>query len=428
MIRRPPRSTLSSSSAASDVYKRQHKTYATFAPVKGKYTLIERSHDDDDDKAEGETKGAKAEELQYPDSKLAEPVQQLMRLIFDMDMMASHMKQLGYDAKKMPLGKMSKATVTKGYQILKKISELFEEGAKAPPRAVLEQLSSEFYTLIPHDFGFQKMSNFVISTKKILKDKCEMVESLADIAVASELLSGKVDTSHNPVDTNYGKLHCGLEPVPKHTSEFQLVKEYVANTHAKTHNAYTLQLQELFRVEKEGEAETFGPFSEAPNRKLLWHGSRLTNWTGILSSGLRIAPPEAPVTGYMFDKGVYFADMVSKSANYCFTSKTNPTGLMLLCEVALGDECELLRADYHAASTMRAAGKQSVKGVGATAPDPKGDVVLENGCLVPAGKGVTGSKPGDLLYNEFIVYNTNQVKMKYLLRLNFQHNALSKFH
>ena len=31
---------------------------------------------------------------------------------------------------------------------------------------------------------------------------------------------------------------------------------------------------------------------------------------GILSTGLRIAPPEAPVTGYMFDKGVYFADMV----------------------------------------------------------------------------------------------------------------------
>ena len=32
---------------------------------------------------------------------------------------------------------------------------------------------------------------------------------------------------------------------------------------------------------------------------LLWHGSRLTNMVGILSSGLRVAPPEAPVTGYM---------------------------------------------------------------------------------------------------------------------------------
>ena len=41
-------------------------------------------------------------------------------------------------------------------------------------------------------------------------------------------------------------------------------------------------------------------------------------WVGILSEGLRIAPPSAPVTGYMFGKGVYFADMVSKSANYCF--------------------------------------------------------------------------------------------------------------
>ena len=46
------------------------------------------------------------------------------------------------------------------------------------------------------------------------------------------------------------------------------------------------------------------------NRMLLWHGSRISNFAGILSQGLRIAPPEAPVTGYMFGKGVYFADMV----------------------------------------------------------------------------------------------------------------------
>ena len=36
----------------------------------------------------------------------------------------------------------------------------------------------------------------------------------------------------------------------------------------------------------------------------------------------------------MFGKGVYFADMVSKSANYCHTDQT---GLLLLCEVALGN-------------------------------------------------------------------------------------------
>ena len=69
---------------------------------------------------------------------------------------------------------------------------------------------------------------------------------------------------------------------------------------------------------RDGEAAAF---KDVGNRQLLWHGSRLTNWVGILSQGLRIAPPEAPVTGYMFGKGVYFADMVSKSANYCFASR-----------------------------------------------------------------------------------------------------------
>jgi hypothetical protein len=35
--------------------------------------------------------------------------------------------------------------------------------------------------------------------------------------------------------------------------------------------------------------------AQNPNRQLLWHGSRTTNYLGILSQGLRIAPPEAPV-------------------------------------------------------------------------------------------------------------------------------------
>ncbi len=50
----------------------------------------------------------------------------------------------------------------------------------------------------------------------------------------------------------------------------------------------------------------------------------------------------------MFGKGVYFADMVTKSANYCFTSRDNNIGLMLLCEVALGGINEKFYADYYA--------------------------------------------------------------------------------
>ena len=41
----------------------------------------------------------------------------------------------------------------------------------------------------------------------------------------------------------------------------------------------------------------------------------------------------------MFGKGIYFADMVSKSANYCYANSTRPEGLALLCEVC-HDEVE----------------------------------------------------------------------------------------
>ncbi|KAJ0807236.1 putative NAD(+) ADP-ribosyltransferase [Helianthus annuus] len=50
----------------------------------------------------------------------------------------------------------------------------------------------------------------------------------------------------------------------------------------------------------------------------------------------------------MFGKGVYFADMFSKSANYCCASQQSSSGVLLLCEVALGDMAELLEANYDA--------------------------------------------------------------------------------
>ena len=50
----------------------------------------------------------------------------------------------------------------------------------------------------------------------------------------------------------------------------------------------------------------------------------------------------------MFGKGVYFADMVSKSANYCYTNNQNNISCMLLCEVALGNMNEKFYADYNA--------------------------------------------------------------------------------
>lgn len=51
-------------------------------------------------------------------------------------------------------------------------------------------------------------------------------------------------------------------------------------------------------MNRDGERKRYRAFQDLHNRRLLWHGSRVTNFAGILSQGLRIAPPEAPVVKF----------------------------------------------------------------------------------------------------------------------------------
>ena len=56
----------------------------------------------------------------------------------------------------------------------------------------------------------------------------------------------------------------------------------------------------------------------------------------------------------------------------------------MLCEVALGQENQMMAADYHADQLPK--GKDSVKGCGEIGPDPDNAVTMEDGVtVVPMG-------------------------------------------
>ena len=95
---------------------------------------------------------------------------------------------------------------------------------------------------------------------------------------------------------------------------------------------------------------------------MLWHGSRFSNFVGILSQGMRIAPPEAPCHGFLFGKGVYFADLIGKSFNYTHPHLSGGTGTFVLCEVAMGNMRPLWSPDCYAHSLP--AGYHSTHAVG----------------------------------------------------------------
>ncbi|XP_015781731.1 poly [ADP-ribose] polymerase 1 [Tetranychus urticae] len=359
--------------------------------------------------------GNQGVKMEMGHSELPEALQKLVMMLFDVQLMEKEMKEFELDMTKMPLGKLSKNQILAAYNVLTEISQLINDDSKKSKAKLISQ-SERFFTLIPHSFDTDRPP--VIQTKEEIEKKREMLDALMEMEIACELMTTvkQEKVTDDPIKQHYLQLKTDVNVLNSNEPEYKVINEYLANTHAKTH-ACKLKIMEAFKVCRHGEEERYKKHANLHNKMLLWHGSRITNFASILSQGLKIAPPEAPVTGYMFGKGIYFADMATKSANYCHPQSNNNVGLLALCEVALGDMWELTQANF---VSELPAGKHSVKGVGKTAPDPKKQKVIDGDVVVPCGPGVsTGVKDTSLLYNEFIVYDVSQLKIRYLLMVEF---------
>ncbi|CAK7203836.1 hypothetical protein SEUCBS139899_006585 [Sporothrix eucalyptigena] len=413
-------------------------------PRPGKYAYVERNYneDEDEDDQEEDEEKAKEEEDDYVPlvCTLAPPVQSLMELIFNRQFFAATMSDLNYDANKLPLGKLSKATISRGFQALKDLSALIDDQALAqsqyhmPYGFAVERLSNLYYSVIPHAFGRNRPP--IIDGYVRLKKEIELLESLSDMKDAELLM--KVDKAKSaeksavhPADKHYQGL--GMEevtPLDPKSTEYAELAAYLNDTHGTTHH-FRYSIQDIFRIERKGEKARFEACTldskEATDSdtRLLWHGSRVTNFGGILGQGLRIAPPEAPVSGYMFGKGIYLADMSSKSAGYCASGISGGTGLLLLCEAKLGDPLQkLTQASYTAGEDAKAKGLYATLGQGRTAPPAWKDASDVHESLKGVQMPDVSQAPTDtkvpnagLYYNEYIVYDVNQVRLRYLFRV-----------
>ncbi|UJR31675.1 hypothetical protein I4U23_019156 [Adineta vaga] len=389
----------------------------SFTKYPGKYDYVQLDYNPSTSKDENHKKQLATFEqlkgLPVPESKLDKRLQNLIQLICNVRAMEEALLEMKFDASKNPLGKLSSTQIKAGYSALKVIETYIKTNKF---NSAFIEANNTYYTRIPHEFG--RSTPPLIKTIQQLKQEIELLEALDDIEIAFTTLNTDTNTRLNPIDQHYEQLKCKLQPIDKTTNIYQLIDKYLQSTHASTHQQYKMQIEDIFEVDRDNEKQVF---DDVGNKMLLWHGSRLTNFASIISQGLRIAPPEAPVTGYMFGKGLYFADMSSKSANYCYPTPSKNTGLVLLSEVALGKCNELLQADNNAHRLPE--GLSSVKGLGSIAPNMKNAVTLEDDVVIPMGPvestNVINSKGYTLNYNEYIVYDTKQVRMRYLIKLKF---------
>ncbi|KAK2189857.1 hypothetical protein NP493_95g03042 [Ridgeia piscesae] len=298
-----------------DKTKNDWEKRANFVPCPGKYTLLEMDEDDEDGEEEADAKPTDVVDgmkVKVAASSLDKETQSLVRLLFDNDMFSDAMKNMDIDTKKMPLGKLSKSQIAKGFEVL----EEMEAAMKKKKTSGLMELSSQFYTIIPHNFGRQRPP--VISTLETVRHKLDMLTVLGDIELALSMQKDKgkksaktkleVKEVPNPLDVNYDLLLCDLELLDATSQEFKILENYVK----ATKGGYNIKILDVWKVNRHGEDKAFAEYKTKGNRKLLWHGTNVAVVAAILKSGLRIMPHSGGRVG----KGIYFASENSKSAGY----------------------------------------------------------------------------------------------------------------
>eukprot|EP00033_Pygsuia_biforma_P002755 GCRY01003044.1.p1 GENE.GCRY01003044.1~~GCRY01003044.1.p1 ORF type:complete len:802 (-),score=261.54 GCRY01003044.1:417-2822(-) len=360
----------------------------------------------------------------------------LVGSIFDSKAMLEVLAGWNIDVKKMPLGKLNRTQLSRGFATLREIEDVLcafycTGRSQFPPKVEmqLQALSQKFFTMVPHDFGFGTPP--IINCFEMLKEKTEILEGLNEIAVAQALMRQNVEASMadptvHPIDRQYRALGAKITPLEKGLPEdyatIKLISDYISNTLGPLDAPYTVEVAEVFKVEREIESKLYlDSFGNYKNRQLLFHGSRITNFAGILSHGLQIAPPQAPHSGFMFGKGLYFANMASKSVQYCRPSVLRSKGLILVSEVALQAEYEVRTPEY---MDVPPAGYHSVHAVGEVRPDPAKRIVLPDNVHVYPAKPAPSSHlrkevQSCILEDEYVVFRNDQCRMRYLVLLNF---------
>mmetsp|Transcript_5892 Transcript_5892/g.8474 ORF Transcript_5892/g.8474 Transcript_5892/m.8474 type:complete len:589 (-) Transcript_5892:228-1994(-) len=357
----------------------------TFQRMPGKYNLVQRQmtrlkHPE-------KLLRAVVESPSLPCS-LHPDVANVLRYLLNADALTAAVSRCDFDQNRLPFGQLSLNTLQAAEAKLEEIKVTLDEQDKMPWgssisdfRSALEKvakLSSEFYELLP--MGDEIVTPFASNDNRIGK-AVELIRVLRDLTITKQLLLGAMHRPMtNPLSYAYNALKVHIEPLASNSMERFCLQRYIDNTCSSgdvvVHQIYSLD---------DGKPTA----TDIPNKRLLFHGSKNENIVGVLKHGLLIAPPAALPTGYMYGKGVYFADQFSKAFHYASPCEkkgwdgNQPRSFVFVAEVSLGESHTALDPEYMEKPRL---GTQSTHAIGAREPDSSGNLILDKlGVTVPLG-------------------------------------------
>jgi poly [ADP-ribose] polymerase len=287
-----------------------------------------------------------------------------------------------------PLGVLTLGQVEKGSKILNEMLDVFAS-SDANKDALLTKLSGEFYSAIPHKIGRTRdaIQAAVINTLEAFQQKEETLQLMKDMLQVNG--DGGNVLFNAQEEEEYQALKCAITFLDPKSGTFKELADYVINSQVKSKN---VKVKHIYTLKRDGEYTDFN--SKIDNQKLLFHGSRIQNWVGILSRGILM--PKIVVSmgvkrtdaGWL-GSGIYFGDAACTSAFYTTPGKKK-TRFMAVARVALGKMKEYYKITY-----------------GLSAP-PDGYDSCHGVRHVPG-------KPSEFADNEYVIYQQNQQRLEYLV-------------
>jgi poly [ADP-ribose] polymerase len=326
-------------------------------------------------------------------STLHAGVQHLVRYIYDeatsalTSTVAAKITAHGIET---PLGILTVGQIEKGEKILTEMYELFQKKRKGY-QADLQRLTGDFYSAIPHRIGRTRsaVESAVIDNLAAFEQKQNTLQLMKDMLQVNGEAGGVLFDAK--VDQEYEALKCQIGWLDHDGSEFKEIADHIIKSQVKSK---TIKVKNVYTLKRPGEWDEFA--QHVGNQRLMFHGSRIQNWVGILSRGILL--PKIVVSlgvnrtdaGWL-GNGIYFGDAACTSVFYT-TPGRHKTRLMAVARVALGKMKDYTKITY-----------------GLNAP-PEG---------YNSTHGVRNQpgKPSEFADDEYVIYTTQQQRQEYLVEL-----------
>ena len=288
-----------------------------------------------------------------------------------------------------PIGPVTEDGINQAKELLNKLFKFMEknEWNDMYSDSVFIKLNEDYFKLIPTKIAnLRNKRDYMLLTPSRISSQMDICDTLKQTL---DLLKDKPDIQKEKEVEQVFQVQINLLEDKK---IFKQILNKFNESKNKDHGGKvnSLTIENIYELEVGNEKNDLK--SHLGNVWELWHGTRVVNILSILKSGL-LMPKEAPgqKTGAMFGNGLYFSDQSTKSLNYCDGMYWNSNAkqdrvYMFLAEVVMGNyqipKCSKSKAPeagYH--SYYAKAGESGVRN------------------------------------NEMIVFDTKQIRLKYLLEL-----------